>query len=79
MKSQKVITIITVILTVIVISLASFVGVYKKKEYKVSNVLPDYILGMEFTESRVINFEADKEENSEELLNIENYKHTQTI
>lgn len=79
MKTQKIITIITVILTVIVISLASFVGVYKKKEYKVSNVLPDYILGMEFTESRVINFEADKEENSEELLSVENYKKTKSI
>lgn len=79
MKTQKTITLITVILTVIIISLASFVGIYKKEEYRVSNVLPNYILGMEFTDSRVINFEANKDENTEDLLNVENYKQTKSI
>lgn len=79
MKTQKVITIITVILLVLIISLASFVGIYKKDEYKVSNIVPEYTLGMEFTDSRVINFEVNKEENSEEILTAENYQKTKTI
>ena len=60
MKPQKVITIITVILLVIIISSASFFGIYKKEEYKVANRVPEYILGMEFTNSRTVNFEVDK-------------------
>ena len=79
MKAQKVITIITVILLVAVIATASFVGIYKKEEYKVNNIVKDYTLGMEFTDSRVINFEANKEENTEELLKVENYKQTESI
>lgn len=60
MKPQKIITIITVILLVIIITLASCLGIYKKEEYKVANKVPDYILGMEFTNSRIVNFEIDK-------------------
>lgn len=60
MKTQKAITITTVILLIAIISLASFVGIYIKDEYKVSNIVPDYILGMEFTDSRVISLEVDK-------------------
>ncbi len=59
MKAQKIITIITVILLVIIISVASFFGIYKKDEYKIANVVPNYILGMEFTESRVVSLEVD--------------------
>lgn len=79
MKTQKIITIITVILLVAIISLASFVGIYKKDEYRVSNIVKDYTLGMQFTDSRVINFEVNKEENAEEILTLENYKQTETI
>lgn len=59
MKSQKVITIIAIILLVMIISSASFFGIYKKEEYKVANRVPEYILGMEFTKSRNVNFEVD--------------------
>lgn len=79
MKTQKVITIITVILLVAIISLASFVGIYKKEEYKVSNIVKDYTLGMQFTDSRLINFEVNKEVNAEELLTLGNYKQTESI
>ena len=79
MKTQKVITIITVILFVAIISLASFVGIYKKEEYRVSNIVKDYTLGMQFTDSRLINFEVNKEENAEELLILDNYKQTESI
>ena len=56
MKSHKIITIIKIILEIIIISIASFEGVYKLKEYKVVNVVPDYLLSMEFKNSRVANF-----------------------
>jgi len=78
-KAQRIITIITVILLVVIITLASFIGIYKKKEYRVSNIVKEYTLGMEFTDSRVINFEVNKEENAEELLTVENYKQTESI
>lgn len=76
MKTQK---IITVILLVAIITLASFVGIYIKEEYRVSNIVKDYTLGMEFKDSRVINFEVNKEENAGELLTVENYKQTESI
>lgn len=59
MKSQKIITIISIILLIVIITLASFLGIYKREDYKVSNVVPDYILGMEFTNSRVLNFRVN--------------------
>lgn len=60
MKAKKRITMVTLILIVAIISVASFGGIYWQKEYKVVNVLPDYVLGMEFKDSRIINLEADK-------------------
>lgn len=60
MKPQKVITIIAVILLVIIISIASFFGIYKKDEYRIINEVPNYILGMEFKNSRTVNFTVDK-------------------
>lgn len=60
MKSQKIITIISIILLIVIITLASFLGIYKKQDYKVSNVVPNYILGMEFTNSRVLNFRVNQ-------------------
>lgn len=59
MKAKKIITIITIILLVIIITLASFIGIYKKQEYKVSNIVPKYLLGMEFKDSRIIEFKVD--------------------
>ncbi len=60
MKAQKVITIVAVTLLVTIITIASCLGIYKREEYKVVDVVPDYILGMEFTNSRVVDFEVDK-------------------
>lgn len=78
MKAQKVITIITIILLVVIITLASFLGIYKKEEYRVSNKVPDYILGMEFTNSRIVDFKAS-DENSNEVLTPENYNLSKEI
>ena len=60
MRVKKVITIITIILLVTIITIASFFGIYKLKDYKVKNVIPEYILGMEFNDSRLVNLEVDK-------------------
>lgn len=61
MKAHKIITITTIILAIIIISVASFWGIYKLKEYKVVNVIPNYLLGMEFKNSRVANFTVSDE------------------
>lgn len=61
MKAHKIITITTIILSIIIISIASFGGIYKLKEYKVVNVVPDYLLSMEFKNSRVANFSVSDE------------------
>ncbi len=79
MKAQKIISTITIILLVLIITAISFLGIYKKEEYKVSNLVPDYLLGMEFTESRVVSLEIDKETNSEEILTVDNYKKAKSI
>lgn len=73
MKVQKVITIITIILLVVIITLASFLGIYKKEEYRVANKVPKYILGMEFSNSRIVNFEIS-DENNNEVLTDDNYE-----
>lgn len=60
MKTQKIITIITIILLITIITTASIFGIYNLKDYKVVNIIPEYLLGMEFTNSRVIDLEVDK-------------------
>ena len=52
-------TIITIILLVAIITIASIFGVYKLKDYKVRSIIPEYLLGMEFAESRVIDLAVD--------------------
>lgn len=59
MKAYKITTIITIILLIAIMSIASFGGIYKLKEYKVVNVVPEYSLGMEFTDSRIIDLTVD--------------------
>ncbi len=78
MKVQKVITIITIILLIVIITVASFLGIYKKEEYRVANKVPEYILGMEFSNSRTVNFEVSDENNSEALTE-DNYKLSKEI
>ena len=59
MKAQKIIIIFTIILLVAILSVASFLGIYKLINYKVRNVVPDYILGKEFTKSRAVELTVD--------------------
>lgn len=80
MKIQKVITIITIVLLIAIITIASVFGIYKLKEYKVVQVVPEYLLGMRFTDSRIINLEADKSvEGASEALTLDNYKLSKKI
>jgi len=58
-KLYKTIKIITIILLTVIIFIASFFGIYKIKDYKVINVVPNYTLGMEFVENRVIDLTVD--------------------
>lgn len=59
MKAYKTLTVITIILTIALITAVSIFGIYKQKEYKVSNILPDYTLGMEFNKGITLNLEVD--------------------
>lgn len=59
MKFLKTSTIAILILLSIIISLISFVGIYKQKDYKIINVVNKYLFGMEFKGSQVINFKVD--------------------
>ena len=59
MKTEKKITIISIILLVLVIILASFVGIYRVKDFRVKNLVPNYLLSMEFNKTRNITMEVD--------------------
>lgn len=59
MKAYKVITIITIILAIVVITVAAAFGIYMKKDFKVVNIAKNYRIGMEFAESIVLNFDID--------------------
>ncbi|MEI3434604.1 MAG: hypothetical protein V8R26_06435 [Clostridia bacterium] len=47
MKAHKIITITTIILAIIIISIASFGGIYKLKEYKSSKCSSRLFIGNE--------------------------------
>ena len=57
------VTKIMILLFITIIILISLVGIYVKKTYQYENILPDYKLGMEFTESRITQIQVDKSEN----------------
>lgn len=59
MKPYKKITIITLILIVATIISICFGGIYKLQEYKVINIVPRYLLGMEFNKKISLNLTVD--------------------
>ncbi|MBE5819907.1 MAG: hypothetical protein E7310_03715 [Clostridiales bacterium] len=59
MKTYEKITIVTIVLSIVVLVLAAFFGVYVLKTFKVSNIIPDYKFGMEFDEKRIAKYEVD--------------------
>lgn len=60
MKAQKVITVITVTILVAILAVASFIGVYKLKDYRVRNVVPEYKYGKQFSKSREVRLIVDE-------------------
>ena len=77
MKIENKITLIAIIVLVLTIILASFVGIYCVKNYKVKNVLPKFLTSMEFNNTRNIKMEADEEEDS--LLTQDNFEQSKSI
>jgi len=59
MKKYRVLTVITVILVIAALTSISFFGVYKKKEFKTVNIVPDYILGMDLSGYITLNLDVD--------------------
>lgn len=60
MKTNKVLSISILILLIVLISLVSFVGIFKIDKNKVYNILPDYLLGEDFSSSRVVTYTVDE-------------------
>lgn len=54
MKTLKRIGIIAILLFVTIIIFASFFGVYKKEDFRTVNLIKDFDLGMQFTDSKVL-------------------------
>ena len=67
MKGYKIITIITIFIFIAIISLASFVGIYKLKDYKIINKVPNYVYGKEFSKSRSISLKVDDSAESSKI------------
>ena len=63
MKTLKRIEIITILLFVAIIIFASFFGVYKKEDFRTLNIIKDYDLGMQFTDTREVKMTVDTTEN----------------
>lgn len=77
MKKENVIKTILIISIVILLSIISFVGIYVKKANKYENVMPDYKLGMDLGERRVVTLKVQSgtstityDENGNEVSNV---------
>ena len=60
MKAFKTITILTILLLIIILGVISFIGFYKLKDYRVQNIIPNYIFGKEFSKSRAVELTVDE-------------------
>lgn len=60
MKKNNVLKIITIIMTIILLSLISFVGIYTKKLNKYENILPKFKTSMDFGERREVRLKVDE-------------------
>ena len=59
MKLQKKINIVIILLAIILVSIISFVGVYKKYQNKMINVIPNYNVGTNLDGHRKAVIEVD--------------------
>lgn len=62
MKAYKIISKISIVLLIVLLGLASFVGVFKLNGYEIKNIIKDYSLGMEFEGSEVFYLDVDTSE-----------------
>ncbi len=70
MKTLKRIEIVAILLFVAIIIFASFFGVYKKEDFRTVNIIKDYKLGMQFTNTAVLTCKPTTEE-KEVIYNAE--------
>ena len=70
MKTLKRIEMVAILLFVAIIIFASFFGVYKKEDFRTVNIIKDYKLGMQFTNTVVLNYKPTTEE-KEVIYNAE--------
>ena len=66
MKKNGALKLAILIVSIILIALISFVGIYKKDGSEIKNILPDYLLGKELNGTRIISFVAHEDETEEE-------------
>lgn len=69
MKEKNVLKIVVLLVAILLVSVISFIGIYKHDKGEMKNILPDYVLGKEINGSRLITLKVDtstKEANSKE-------------
>ena len=77
---MKKVKIITIILTIVLITLVAFFGVYVKTQNRMENKVKDYMLGRELEGGREVELkisdgdEENKLEQAQEILTVENYE-----
>ena len=73
MKKNYTLKIVLAMLIVVLVSLVSFVGVYKGK-----NLLKDYALGKDFSQRKVVSYSVTEDTQTSEEQNSENTEETKT-
>ena len=74
MKKEKILSILTIKLAIILIALVGIIGIYVKEKNKMVNVVPEFMLARQFTGSREVRLEPEvvateeTEENSEQTV-----------
>lgn len=66
MKAQKILNILLMVLVILLISIISFVGIYTKKQANMTNLIPDYQLGINLKGYRAVSLEILEEVTDEE-------------
>lgn len=61
MKAQKILNILLMVLVILLISIISFVGIYAQKQANMTNIIPDYQLGINLKGYRAVSLEILEE------------------
>ena len=79
MKKENSLKIILAVLTIVLICLVSFGGIYVKDKNTMKNILPDYVLGMDLKNTKIVKLDVatDSEDvASEEVISEEDTQET---